>query len=149
MSGVEYDKQDEDMPSLNHSYICLQILRQLIQNEKFAPLPELTLDIGNGLTPDISVFPKEKIRPNFLRDVIKFREMPILAVEVLSASQTVQELLNKASVLVSSGIKAVWTVEPYGQTIFITTGEGEKFQHDPNVESEGIRVNFREVFEIS
>ncbi|HAO19687.1 MAG TPA: Uma2 family endonuclease, partial [Desulfobacteraceae bacterium] len=121
------------MPSLNHSYICLQILRQLIQNEKFAPLPELTLDIGNGLTPDISVFPKEKIRPNFLRDVIKFREMPILAVEVLSASQTVQELLNKASVLVSSGIKAVWTVEPYGQTIFITTGEGEKFQHDPNV----------------
>jgi Uma2 family endonuclease len=134
------------MPSLNHSYICLQILRQLIQNEKFAPLPELTLDIGKGLTPDISVFPKEKIRPNFLRDVIKFREMPILAVEVLSASQTVQELLNKASVLVSSGVKAVWTVEPYSQTIFITTGEGEKFQHDPNVESEGIRVNFREVF---
>ncbi len=149
MSGIEYDKEDGDMPSLNHSYICLQILRQLIQNEKIAPLPELTLDIGKGLTPDISVFPKEKIRPNFLRDVIKFREMPILAVEVLSASQTVQELLNKASVLVSSGVKTVWTVEPYSQTIFITTGEGEKFQHDPNVESNGIRVNFREVFGIS
>ena len=59
------DKQDEEMPSLNHSYICLQILRQLLQNEKVEPLPELTLDIANGLTPDISIFPKEQIQPNF------------------------------------------------------------------------------------
>ena len=65
MLNLENDKQDEEMPSLNYSYICLRILRQLLQNEKFEPLPELTLDIANGLTPDISIFPKEQIHPNF------------------------------------------------------------------------------------
>jgi len=136
----------EKMPSLNHSYICTQILRQLFQNDTFQPLTELTLDIDKGMTPDICVYSKEKIHPNFLRDITKFQEMPILAVEVLSTSQTIQELLEKASMLVSAGVKVVWTIEPYGQTIFVTTKEGETFQHDPNVESEGIRVNFKEVF---
>ena len=66
------DKQDEEMPSLNHSYICLQILRQLLQDEKVEPLPELTLDIANGLTPDISIFPKEHIHPNFFVMFLNF-----------------------------------------------------------------------------
>ncbi len=48
-----------EMPSLNHSYICAQIMRQLLQDESLQPLPELTLDIENGLTPYISVFQKE------------------------------------------------------------------------------------------
>jgi len=39
-----------DMPSLNHSYMCLQIIKQLIVNDEIVPLPELTLDIANGLT---------------------------------------------------------------------------------------------------
>ena len=56
---------EKEMPSLNHSYVCAQLMRQLLQNGDIQPLPELTLDIGNGMTPDISVFPKEKIRPDF------------------------------------------------------------------------------------
>ena len=95
MLNLENDRQDEEMPSLNHSYICLQILRQLLQNERVEPLPELTLDIANGLTPDISIFPKEQIHPNFFRDVPKFQQMPILAIEVISSSQTIEELLEK------------------------------------------------------
>jgi hypothetical protein len=35
----------EGMPSLNHSYICLQILRQLLLDDTIQPLPALTLDI--------------------------------------------------------------------------------------------------------
>ena len=31
---------DAVMPSLNHSYICLQIIRQLISNDEIEPLPE-------------------------------------------------------------------------------------------------------------
>jgi hypothetical protein len=65
------------MPSLNHSYICLQITKQLLLNDAIEPLPELTLDIANGLTPDISVFPKSQIQPNFFHDIIKFKESPL------------------------------------------------------------------------
>jgi len=55
------DIQAGEMPSLNHSYICAQIMRQLLQDELIQPLPELTLDIDNGLTPDISVFKKDRV----------------------------------------------------------------------------------------
>lgn len=140
------DKQDEEMPSLNHSYICLQILRQLLQNEKVEPLPELTLDIANGLTLDISIFPKEQIHPNFFRDVSKFQQMPVLAIEVISSSQTIEELLEKAAQLIQAGVKAVWTIEPHSRSVFVTTSSEEKLFHDRIVENEEIQVDFAKVF---
>ena len=146
MLSLERDKQDEEMPSLNHSYICLQILRQLLQNEKVEPLPELTLDIANGLTPDISIFPKEQIHPNFFRDVPKFQQMPVLAIEVISSSQTIQELLEKAAQLIQAGVKVVWTIEPHSRSIFVTTPSEEKLFHDGIVENEEIQVDFAKVF---
>lgn len=146
MLSLEYSRQDEAMPSLNHSYICLQILRQLLQNEDIAPLPELTLDIDKGLTPDISVFPKEQIQPNFFRDISKFPRLPVLAIEVISSSQTIQELLEKAEQLVKAGINAVWTVEPHSRSVFAMTQTEEKLFHSEVVEYEGIRVDFAKVF---
>ena len=146
MLNLERDKQDEEMPSLNHSYICLQILRQLLQNEKVEPLPELTLDIANGLTPDISIFPKEQIHPNFFRDVPKFQQMPVLAIEVISSSQTIEELLEKAAQLIQAGVKVVWTIEPHSRSVFVTTSSEEKLFHDGIVENEEIQVDFAKVF---
>ena len=140
MLSPENEKQDEEMPSLNHSHIRLQILRQLLQNEKVEPLPELTLDIANGLTPCISIFPKEQINPNFFHDVPKFQQMPVLAIEVISASQTIEELLEKAAQLIQAGIKSVWTVEPHSRSVFVTTASEVKLFHDAIVENEDIQV---------
>jgi len=142
------DNQDKEMPSLNHSYICVQIMRQLLQNEELLPLPELTLDIENGLTPDISVFKKNQIQPNFLDDVLKFERPPIVAIEIISSSQSIQSILNKSKVLVDAGIKAVWVIEPYGRSIFVVTATGGKVFHEEAVESEGIKVDFSQVFRI-
>jgi Uma2 family endonuclease len=143
---TEEEKVEKEMPSFNHSYLCWQISQQLSQNEAIAPLPELTLDIEQGLTPDICVYPKDKVKPNFLRDIPKFPEMPILAIEVISASQNIQDLLEKAQLMINNGVKAVWTVEPFGNTIFVTTKEGEQRFHNQEVESEGIKVDFRRIF---
>lgn len=140
------DSQDQAIPSLNHSYICLQILKQLITNESIEPLPELTLDIANGLTPDISIFPKAIIQPNPFRDIIRFQERPILAIEVVSSSQTIQDMLQKAIQMVSEGIKVVWTVEPFSRTVFVTTQDGETLFHEELIENEGIQVDFTKVF---
>ena len=57
----------EEMPSLNHSYICAQVMRQLLQDDAIQPLPELTLDIDNRLTPDISVFKKDNSSYSFMQ----------------------------------------------------------------------------------
>jgi Uma2 family endonuclease len=134
-------------PSLNHSYICAQILKQLQKYDRFEALPELTLDVGNGLTPDISVFPKELIKPNFFRDVSKFAQMPAIAIEIISSSQSIQTLLEKAIQLVEAGVKVVWTVEPFTQTIFVTTkSEGEVIWRSAIIESEGISIDFNLIF---
>lgn len=141
------EEEEREMPSLNHSFICLQIIRQLIENPNIEPLPELTLDIDKGITPDISVYPKDQIKPNFSRDITKFTELPILAIEVISASQNIQDLLIKADVLVEKGVKTVWTIEPFTNTIFVTTKDGEKKFTNQTIESEGIKVDFKKIFD--
>jgi Uma2 family endonuclease len=141
------EEEKEKMQSLNHSYICANILYQLLENKEIIALPELTLKIGNGsITPDVSIFPREKIKPNFLQDYPKYPEMPIIAIEVISASQNIQTLLEKARKMIKEGAKAVWTIEPFGQTIFVTTALGDEIIHNQTVESEGIKVDFKKIF---
>ena len=136
----------KEMPSLNHSYICAQIMRQLLLNDTIQPLPELTLAIENGLTPDISIFPKEQIQPNFFEDVLKVERLPLLAIEVISSSQSIQAILEKAKLLVKSGVKTVWIIEPYGRSIFVLDGAAQRLFHEEMVSSEGIQVDFAQVF---
>jgi len=143
---VEEKAEEREMPSFNHSYICAEIIEQLSENKTFKALPELTLDIGNGLTPDVSIYLRSEVKPNFLRDFPKYPEMPIVAIEVISASQNIQDLLEKAQLLVANGVKAVWTIEPYSNSIFVTTKEGEEIFHNQEIQSEGIKVDFRKIF---
>lgn len=143
---VEEPFVNEKMPTFNHSNICADIIEQILEDRRFKPLPELTLDIENGLTPDISVYLRESTKPNFTRDIIKYAEMPILAIEIVSPSQNIQTLLEKAEVFVKNGVKAVWTVEPFTNSIVVTTKDGVlRFQNEA-VESEGIKVDFHKIF---
>lgn len=136
----------EPMHSLNHSYICMKILRQLFQNDAVEAYPELTLDIGKGLTPDISVYPAAQLQPNLLHDRSKVDQLPLLAIEVISASQNIQDLLEKAQQLVQAGVAVVWTIEPYGQSIFVTTAAGNHLFHREIITSEQISVDFTQIF---
>lgn len=138
--------EEREMPSLNHSIICTKLLLELSRDENLQPLVELTLDVDKELTPDISVFPKGKIKANFFEDVTKYPEMPTLAIEIISASQNIQDLLTKAKLLVKQGIKTVWTVEPFTNTVFVTDEIGEKRLHNQEVESENIKIDFQKIF---
>lgn len=143
---VEEGTEEREMPSFNHSFICAEIIEQIAKNKALKALPGLTLNIGNGLTPDVSIYRRDEIKPNFLRDFPKYPAMPIVAVEVISASQNIQDLLEKAQVLIASGVKAVWTIEPFSNSIFVTTTDGEEVFHNQRVESEGVTVDFRKIF---
>ncbi len=143
---VETEQIEEEMPSYIHSYLCSEIIEQIAQNKEFRAFPELTLAIENGLTPDISIYPRQTQKPNFFRDISKYPEMPTLVIEIISASQNIQDLLEKAKNFIENGIRAVWTVEPFTNTVFVTTEAGEKRFHNDLVESEGIAVDFRQIF---
>lgn len=143
---AEPETEERTMPSFNHSYICNRLLQQLFTNDQIEALPELTLNIEKGITPDISVYPKEKVRPDFLNDFAKYSEMPLMAIEVISASQNIQDLLEKSKLLVNHDVKVVWTIEPFTNTIFVTTPSGIQKFPSQVIESEGIQVDFQKIF---
>ncbi len=148
MIAVEETTEEitNEMPTLNHSYICSEIMKQLLPNENISVLPELTLAIGNGLTPDISIFPKEQIKPNFWKDITRFEQPPLISIEIISPSQNIQDLLEKAQSLVNSGVKNVWTIEPFSHSIWVTNEKEIKLFHNTTIESEGITVDFQKIF---
>ena len=76
----------------------------------------------------------------------KFPTIPTLAIEVISPSQTIQAMLDKARLFVRAGVKVVWTVEPYSRSVFVTTPALEQVFHNEPVESEGIRIDFTDIF---
>ncbi len=143
---TEPETEERERPSFNHSFICNRLLQQLFTNDRIEALPELTLNIEKGLTPDISIYPKENVTPDFLNDYAKYPDMPLLAIEVISASQNIQDLLEKSKVLVNNNIKAVWTIEPFTNTIFVTTPSGIQKFPSQVIESEGIKVDFKKIF---
>ncbi len=138
---------NETMTSFNHSYVCTQIMKQLFRHDDIIPMTELTLDIGKGLTPDISVYPSAAIQPNLFRDVPKFSQMPPLAIEVISANQNIQTLLEKAKALVDAGVQTVWTVEPFTRSVFITDQSGDQLTHNQSLTFNTIEVDFRQIFQ--
>jgi Uma2 family endonuclease len=140
------EMEGHEFSSFNHSFICNRLLKQLFINDQIEALPELTLNIEKGITPDISIYPKEKIAPDFLNDYAKYSDMPLLAIEIISASQNIQDLLEKSKVLVKHNVKAVWTIEPFTNTIFVTTPSGIQKFPSQVIESEGITVDFKKIF---
>ena len=72
--------------------------------------------------------------------------MPIFAIKVISASQNIQDLLIKADTLIEKGVKTVWTIEPFTNTIFVMTKDGEKKITNQTIESERIKVDFKKIF---
>jgi len=148
MLDLDYpiEKEISEMPSLNHSYICSKILKQLFEFEEIEALTELTLDIDKGLTPDICVYPVQSIKPNFSRDVTKFQQMPILAIEVVSAHQNIQDVLEKSEKMVKAGVQTAWTIEPFTRSIFVTTEQGENIFYNQKVEFQNIFVDFKTIF---
>ncbi|WP_017711493.1 Uma2 family endonuclease [Prochlorothrix hollandica] len=137
-----------DVPSLNHSYLCSRILRQLFTFPHIEALTELTLDLDNGLTPDICVYPIDTLTPNLSRDITRVTPLPLLAIEVISASQNIQTLLEKAERLVQAGVATVWTVEPYTRSIFVTNAQGETVIYNAPVSFNDITIDFQQIFSL-
>ncbi|MDM8566470.1 Uma2 family endonuclease [Candidatus Halobeggiatoa sp. HSG11] len=132
--------------SLNRSYICTQLMRQLLQDDNIQAFTGLALDIENCLIPDISVFQTGKVRHNLFEDILKVKEMPILAIEVIPSNHSIKHLFKKSKLLINAGIKTVWLIEPYGRSIFVLSKKDKNLFHEEIVTSEGIQVDFSKIF---
>ena len=94
--GFPDQQRSESMPSLNHSYICIEVIKQLLDNKNIQPLPELTLDIDNGLTPDISVFLKKQIKTRFFKEtLLNLKKCRLLQLKLFPPIKTFKTFLKK------------------------------------------------------
>jgi Uma2 family endonuclease len=133
-------------PSINHSYLCKRIIVEIEKTGKWEAWPELTLDIEGGLVPDIAVYKAGALKPDFTEDKIRCGILPVIAVEIVSPSQSVHELMIKAGKFLKAGISAVWTVEPYGGVIYVSTPGGRSVVVAETVQSQGLELDFGTIF---
>jgi Uma2 family endonuclease len=112
-------ERGKPMPSEVHGYIQGRLIARLYAHEdKYNILSELSLDLNDwGSVPDIAIYPKRKM--NFREDRIEVTTPPLCAIEILSPSQSLQELVNKANSYFQHGVKSCWLVIPSLENIYV------------------------------
>ena len=112
-------ERGKPMPSEVHGYIQGRLIARLYAYEEhYNILSELSLELNNwGSVPDIALYPKRKM--NFREDRIEVTTPPLCAIEILSPSQSLQELVNKASSYFQHGVKSCWLVIPSLENIYV------------------------------
>ncbi|MGA0557458.1 Uma2 family endonuclease [Larkinella sp. VNQ87] len=113
------------MPSKNHSLIQSRLLVALsIQyGKQYDFLSEVSLDMsGKWVVPDIAVYPK--LIFDSLHDEIRMTQLPLGMIEILSSSQSQEELVEKANHYFAAGIQSYWLVNPLFKIIHVI--------HSPN-----------------
>ena len=106
------------MPSFNHGAVQTNLIVQFGQARKFRILSELSLELdGHKMTPDLSVYPAGPI--DFRHDIIRRTDPPLLVVEILSPRQAYEDVMEKISRYLESGVKSCWMVIPPTQSITV------------------------------
>ncbi|MBD2753378.1 Uma2 family endonuclease [Spirosoma validum] len=150
LSDYEADRR-KPMPSKNHAFIQMRISGTLFScyASQFTILPEIRIEItGSDYTPDICIYPL--IPFDSRHDEIRMTELPLTAIEILSPTQSVEELVAKFEVYFGAGVRSGWLVQPALQTIFLLTPDQkisvfhDELLVDPTT---GIELNLSEVFQ--
>ncbi len=122
----EFDNEvliSEDVGSLNHSKLQARITTALnvAYGDVYEALTEISLDLptgGGNPEPDVAVFPI--IEDDWMNDVVKISQLPILAIEILSPKQLLTDVTDKIiKTYFKAGIKSAWLVIPTTKTIHV------------------------------
>ena len=142
-------ERGKPMPSYNHYYVQLQLQYALHSacGERFLVGGELTLATDPSTTPDISICRFRQ--PDWLHDEVRTADPPVTVVEILSPSQSVNEVIPKIESYLQFGVQSVWMVQPPLKQIAVFTSsmepqvfvEGDVF--DPTLD---VRIALKEIF---
>ena len=102
--------------------------------------------------PDIAIYSKknQKVKFDALNDQISTAEVPLCVVEILSPTQSLSELINKAKRYFINGIQSYWLVLPETRTIYVfsSINEYETFTKNEILTDTtlNIKLNLAEIF---
>lgn len=148
----EYElERGKPMPSLNHGSIQLNtgaaLLSRYRNKYRFTSETSLELD-GWPTTPDILIFPPLAL--NLRADKIKVKEPPLGIIEILSPTQNLNDLVDKADQYFAHGVKSCWIILPSMEGVAIYSEPGKyAFYTESDVAKDtvlGIEIPVRELF---
>ncbi len=121
--------EDENLGSINHSIAQVRIASLLNNDDRFTVMTELSLDISQQDFSRYGIKAKDEIKPDICLypntmdwqdiDILKMTEMPLLAIEILSPSQSLETLKNKVYAYFMLGVKSCWLAIPSIEAIDI------------------------------
>jgi len=118
---TEYElDRGKPMPSKNHALVQSRFAFALTlhcgQNYDFPT--EISLDTpGKGAVPDVAIYPKMVF--DAFNDETKMTDMPLCAIEIISASQYEGDMVKKAARYFQAGVKSYWLVNPIFKLIHV------------------------------
>lgn len=101
-------ERGKPVPSRNHASVQTNLIFAFAPyRNELRILSEIGLELANWESvPDIAVYPKMEI--DFLHDEISMKEPPLTVIEILSPTQSLQELVSKAEKYFEHGVKSCW-----------------------------------------
>ena len=119
LSDYEIER-DKPMPTYNHGKIQTRIGHLVLNDyeDRYEPISEPTLATPERpRTPDLGFFP---VRPSdWFDSETKISEPPLGIVEIVSPSQSDQEMVKKLKTYFDFGVKSAWLVVPIFKTIYV------------------------------
>lgn len=139
-----------NLPSYHHSYTKAKIIGALLKLEKFTVFSELTLRIDEkNYMPSVCLYPKRDV-DILLPDTLEVTEMPVLAIELLSQTQTIEEILDRFYAYFSAVIKSCWLVVPIGGAVIVYSSpeQAQRFTSGDIIDEQlNIQLPIQEIFD--
>ncbi len=138
------------LPSYHHSYTKAKIIGALLKLEKFTVFSELTLKIDEKkYMPSICLYPKRNV-DLLLPDSLEVTEMPVLAIELLSQTQTIEDILDRFHAYFTAVIKSCWLVIPVGGAVVVYSSpeQAQRFTSGDIIDEQlNIQLPIEELFD--
>lgn len=144
-------ERNKPMPNRIHGVIqsAIAYLLYAQYRERYQISSEVSLDTMPVTTPDILIFHKKKLDWKTIE--AREKEMPITTIEIISPSQSIEELAEKAwETYFPSGVQSAWIVVPALKTVTILTFDDQRLVFsqgellDPIT---GIQLSLESIFE--
>lgn len=118
-------ERNKPMPSLNHGIIQANLILHFAPFiQKYRIISELSLDLSHWPSvPDLCIYPKMEI--DLQNDVTAMTEPPLCTIEIISPSQSINELTTKARDYFKHGVKSCWIVIPPLGNIYVFSSPEE------------------------
>jgi Uma2 family endonuclease len=117
-------ERHKPMPSKKHAYAQTRLIVEFAKKYelKYVLFSELTLRLPNSFqdyVPDLTIYEVGKL--SMTEEEVQVQEVPLGVVEIMSPSQSLEEMVGKINQYFALGVRSAWLVLPTLKNIYVYT----------------------------